>query len=259
MKSSPMKSGTVKSSPVKSGPERRAGLVVLALVLILMTAAMTFTLQAQEPPQEGPGAAAAGAADPVQRGHELFEAGDPKGAAELYRSALDLERPNATMVYNLGTALHHAGELPEAVLWYRRGRQDDPWLKENLFLARRSLGSENLEPARIYAWLDADGSYLAGGILVWIWGTGILALLLPAPRSRAALAAAALGTVSYLALETTRTLGPEPVVLLDDCHVGSTRLPAGTEAWAERQADGWALSGMTETICPSDSIQAVNL
>lgn len=192
-------------------------------------------------------------------GHRLFEDGDPEAAAAAYLAALDPERPSPTLMYNLATALHHSERLPEAVLWYRRGSQDDPWLQENLFLARRSLGSERLAPSALYAWLDAHGNRFGAFLIAWIWVTGLLALLLPGSRSRASLAAAATGTLLYLLLVAAGRFGPEPVVLLQDCQVGATRLPAGTEAWASRTENGWIIDGVEETTCPLGTVEAVEL
>ena len=194
----------------------------------------------------------------LQEGNRLFEAGDLEGAIAAYRLGHDPEKPNSTLIYNLATALHHSDQLPEAILWYRRGMPDDPWVEENLWLARKSLGSQSLPITGLYGWLANYGQMLADGLVVWVWLTFLGAALLPDNRLKSALGAAALGTLLYLALAGVATRAPKAIVLLEDCHTRSAELPAGTEAWASKTQEGWRIAGADDAVCPNTSVAVVN-
>lgn len=194
----------------------------------------------------------------LEEGNRLFEEGRFDEAAAAYARGIDPERPNPTLIYNLATGLHHADRLTEAILWYRRGVQDDPWLEENLWLARRSLGSQTIEATGVHAWLKRHQTSLGVALIAWIWLASLLAVLLTAGRARAAIAAAALGTVLYLASVGMEQTAPKAVVLLQDCETPQGKLPAGTEAWAKKTDQGWSISGANEAICPLSALEPVN-
>ena len=194
----------------------------------------------------------------LQEGNRLFEAGDLAGAVSTYRLGYDPQKPNLTLTYNLATALHHSERLPEAILWYRRAMSDDPWVEENLWLARKSLGSQTLPLTGFHSWLVSYGPKLADGLVIWIWLALLSAVLLPGARFKPAVAAAAVGTLLYLALVGAATRVPEAVVLLEDCETGSAELPAGTEAWALKTREGWQIASVENAVCPESSLGLVH-
>ena len=199
--------------------------------------------------------------DPIaalETGNQLFEAGEFEAAVDAYRQGFDPARPHATLAYNLATALHHAGRLPEAILWYHRGASDDPWTEENLWLARKSLGSQKLPLTGLHGWVERHGSRLSAALIAWVWLACLSAILLPADRVRSAVFAAALGSVCYLALVTTQSFAPRAVVLLEDCTTASGELPAGTEAWASKSESGWEIAGVEQGTCPEGSLALMN-
>lgn len=222
-----------------------ASLGLLAILVILAAPAPLF---AQAPSQEA-----------LLEGNQLFRNGQVEEAVEVYRAGYSAETPHPTLLYNLGTALHHLDRLPEAILWYRRGAaSDDPWLQENLWLARRSLGSQTLEPAGFMGWLSRNpgASTLAAVLVSW------LTLLFVALRTRSTLWLAATGgilTGSLLAGgAAVRHWGLHPAVVLEDCATELGELPAGTEAWVRRGTEGeWIVSGAGAIGCPEESLALI--
>ena len=118
-----------------------------AAVWLLALAVVTAAGAAQDAPDSSTGESAA-FAQPDSRaalneGNRRFRDGQIEAAVEAYLRGYSPAAPHPTLLYNLGTALHHLDRLPEAILWYRRAAEsDDLWLKDNLLLARRSLGSQ---------------------------------------------------------------------------------------------------------------------
>ncbi len=194
----------------------------------------------------------------LQEGNRLFEAGDLAGAVSTYRLGYDPRQPNLTLTYNLATALHHSERLPEAILWYRRAMSDDPWVEENLWLARKSLGSQRLPLTGFRGWLVTHGPRAADALVAWVWLACLGAVVLPGNRLRPAVAAAGMGTLLYLALAVAATRTPKAVVFLEDCETGSVELPAGTEAWAVRTQQGWEIASAENAVCPESSLGLVN-
>ncbi len=202
-------------------------------------------------------------ADPqvaLREGNRLFRDGQLEAAVETYRGAYRPGILHPTLAYNLGTALHHLDQIPEAILWYHRGADaDDPWLQENLWLARRTLGSQAVPPGNWLArWVPwANSLRLAAIGLAWL---GLLLLIV---SSRipwwTALSVGLLGTALYLGAHGLDRWGPAQGVLLQPCATAAGELPAGTEAWVRRQADqSWAvLSGGARLNCPADAIKLV--
>lgn len=80
------------------------------------------------------------------RGYAGRSAGRSAGGSPAVDGALA-----HALAYNAGTCAMQLGRLPEALLWYRRAEAiapGDPWLRDNLALARRALGdSPEEEPA----------------------------------------------------------------------------------------------------------------
>ncbi len=222
--------------------------LLLGFFTMLVILATPAPISAQDPSQAA-----------LLEGNQLFRNGQIEEAVEVYRAGHTQENPHPTLLYNLGTALHHLDRLPEAILWYRRGAtSDDPWLQENLWLARRSLGSQTLEPAGFMGWLSRHPRIptLAAVSVSW------LTLLFVALRGRSALWIAATGGILAGVLlaggAAARHWGYHPAVVLEDCNTALGELPAGTEAWVRRGAEGgWIVSGAGATRCPDESLALI--
>lgn len=206
--------------------------------------------------------AAAGSGPALLEGNRLFRRGELDAAVDVYlREVAGGENPtrpanaepvDPTLAYNLGTALHRLGRLPEAVLWYRRGQlgaPDDPWLLANLERARRELGAPRpSEPGPLVMlarrpWLLQS----TGALAAWL---ALGAALGPARPGRArwtAGALLALALVLWTAGPALRRFGPGPAVLLEACG----ELPAGSEVWVRRvDPDGLQVLGRAEVCAP---------
>ena len=202
-----------------------------------------------------------GSSDPVAaltEGNRLFRSGQLQEAAEAYERGFSMQSPHPTLVYNLGTTMHHLDRLPEAILWYRRGGESqDPWLQENLWLARRSLGSQTLPPGGALGHLTENAWLLKTSGIVLAWLT--LAIYLVVPRlpwwSLASLACLIL--LLYGGAWGLERWGPAPAVLLQDCSTPAGDLPAGTEVWVQRAGDAWKLSGSRSSFCPLANAELV--
>lgn len=198
----------------------------------------------------------------LAEGNRLFRDGLVAEAAEAYRAGYDPTTPHPTLVYNLGTALHHLDRLPEAILWYRRGEANaDPWLEENLWLARRTLGSQILPASGITDLIARHGTWLriAGIACAWL---ALGAWLVAAHRGRAlALALFLVAGGLYATAVVGGRLGAEAAVLLEDCATTAGDLPAGTEVWVRRLPSGdWRIAARSEAaVCPADSVAPVAL
>jgi hypothetical protein len=205
--------------------------------------------------------AAFGQSDPqvaLNEGNRLFRNGQVEEAVAAYRAGWSPDAPHPTLVYNLGSALHHLDRLPEAILWYRRaGDSEDPWLEENLWLARRSLGSQVLEPGGLMGGLAAAAPILrwvAVG-LAWI-ALGVVVGWRRLPSWGAA-TAFALTACLYLGAVAVERWGPRPAVLLADCRSPAGELPAGTEAWVRPTTDGGYRIAGSAAVCPAETLELV--
>lgn len=195
----------------------------------------------------------------LREGNRLFRQGDPAAAVDAYLAAgTDRAAGDPVLAYNLATALHRIGRLPEAVAWYRRaGRElsDDPWVTQNLERARAALAAPRsgppptLAPLLVHRWmLPAVATATA-----WIaLGLASLPGRRPARRRRVAslLALSALLWAAQLGLDH---LGPRPAVLLQPCGAS---LPAGSEVWVSPGKDPavgtWTVHGGDGSVqCPS--------
>ncbi len=253
------------ASPISS-VLRRLAIGVGALTV----GALTFTAgRAQSPP-----------ADPLtalNEGNRLFRNGQIQEAVDVYTTGYDPAAPHPTLLYNLGTALHHLDRIPEAILWYRRAAevggatsaedagdeapiagQGDPWLQENLWLARRSLGSEMLPASGALGWLGRHGGSLriAAIVLAWI---ALLALLV-APRMPiwGFAGIAVLAFAFYGGAIAVDRWGPRAAVVLEDCFTPVGELPAGTEIWVRpASSGGWLISGSDNAVCEGGTVGLV--
>ncbi len=204
----------------------------------------------------------AASVDPIaalNEGNRLFRDGRLEEAAEAYRAGFSPRAPHPTLVYNLGTTMHHLDRLPEAILWYRRaGDSQDAWLHDNLWLARRTLGSQSLPPGGIDGLLSRHGNMfsIAGIVLAWI-AVALIAFR-RAPRWPWILAVGlALGFYG-IALAGERWAS-RSAVLLEDCRTEAGELPAGTEAWVRPGGNGqWRIAAEDAALCPPDAVALVS-
>ena len=233
------------SSPTPNGIVlvlRKLSTLVAALVLGFLTIAA-----AEDGPEVDPQVALA-------EGNRHFEEGRYDEAAAAYQQGYSSATPHPTLLYNLGATLHHLDRLPEAILWYRRAdTKEDAWLQENLWLARRSLGSQQLPPGGLFGWLGRHTTQLQVVAIGLSWATLLILILwnrIPnwLPGVLAFLAA----TLFVVGLAVERW-GPHPAVLLEDCVSGAGEVPAGTEAWVRRTTAGWSVSGTAGMVCPAES------
>jgi hypothetical protein len=209
-------------------------------------------------------------ADPgaaLREGNHLFRGGDLDAALDAYTAGWDGSDP--VLAYNLGTTAHHLGRLPEALLWYRRaeaGLAGDPWLRDNLRLARAQLRAEGRTaaphgPASWAFWMESRPGLLAAGVIL-AWGALLLLLLplRPALRRRTFGPAALLSCLAFGAGLLLPRIGPRPAVLLQDCTDRRGTLPSGSEVWVTSAADReWhVLDGREEALrCPAGGIGLV--
>lgn len=195
----------------------------------------------------------------LQQGNRLFREQDYEGAMASWAAGYR-RQGDPLLAYNVGTAAHQLGHLPEAVLWYRRaeaGMAGDRWLRDNLELARRELrkkGVSEIEPAGFWAlWIRSAGPLkLAGAALAWA-ALGCLWVRPPAAR-RALLAA--LAALSCAAFAAGALIPARPAVVLEDCPEGP---PAGSEVWVvPRRAGDWRVLGPSPLLgCPAGAVAVI--
>ncbi|MEO1370183.1 MAG: tetratricopeptide repeat protein, partial [Acidobacteriota bacterium] len=190
----------------------------------------------------------------LRRGNEAFAAGDLEAALEAYRAGYRPDAPHPTLVYNLATTLHHLDQLPEAILWYRRAAAEDPWVQENLWLARRSLGSQSLGLRGLPSLLVRHSGTLFGVAVGLAWLS--LAAALSSRVSRGAWAVAlGLTLLAWGGAVAADRFGPVEAVLLTDCAASVGELPAGTELWLwPGGGEELEVVGFTETRCPRSAV-----
>jgi len=195
----------------------------------------------------------------LQEGNRLFRNGQLEAAIEAYRAGYSASEPHPTLVYNLGTAYHHLGRLPEAILWYRRAPGfDDPWLRENLLLARTTLGSQSLPPGGFLGALTRAASALRLTGAAVAWGTLILLIVRSRLPPWVVVVAALISGSLYATATAVDWWGPRPSVLLKDCHTSAGELPAGTEVWVRRLPDEhWQVAAGSEVVCPAEAVALV--
>ncbi|MEM8963358.1 MAG: hypothetical protein AAGD38_17865 [Acidobacteriota bacterium] len=198
----------------------------------------------------------------LEEGNRLARENRLDEAVDAYERGWDPGQPHPTLAYNLATTLHQLDRLPEAVLWYHRvGAREDAWRDENLFLARRSLGSQQIDNHSVWSWISTNGAWFqtlavlaawAALIVVLLgerWGTGRIV-----PLSLIALAVLAWGSVGVAGM-----LEPRAAVLLEDCRGDLGDLPAGTEAWVRPSGDDqFRVLATPVIVCSEDTIALVD-
>jgi hypothetical protein len=214
-------------------------------------------------------APAARAAPPPEtaliEGNRRFRDGDLEGAMRAYAAGYD-SRADPVLAYNLGVTAHHLGRLPEAVLWYRRAEaamgplgpleNDDLWLRDNLELARSSLGAPERESPIWARWVARRRTLLLLGIVL-AWS---LPLLATRPERWLVALVAVLAFLAFTAGVFVGRLGPRAAVLLADCPAASPGhpLPAGTEVWVSREGEEWRVAGETGgPVCPPETVALI--
>ncbi len=194
-------------------------------------------------------------------GNRLFKSGRIEAAVEVYRRGYvpRVPRvPHPTLAYNLGTALHHLGRLPEAVLWYRRaGGSGDPWLEENLWLARRRLGSQVLPPVGPLGSLARQVDALRLAAIAAAWATFLALIAVRRFPLWGFLTSALLAGALYGAAAGVERWGPRPAVLVADCTSAAGEFPAGTEAWVRPLADGRFRVSGSAAVCDRETVELV--
>jgi hypothetical protein len=199
----------------------------------------------------------------LREGNRRFQVGDLEGAMTVYTAAWDGADP--LLAYNIGTAAHHLGRLPEALLWYRRaevaGYDGDLWLEDNLALVRGQLhdaGAREEAATPWGFWMENRERLLWTGLLL-AWAV-IPAFLLPrAPRVRrlAVAAVAFAATLPFAAGLLLSRSGPRAAVLLESCPGPSGQLPAGSEVRVfPADGPGWRVPG-TDFVCPDRAVGLV--
>ncbi len=195
----------------------------------------------------------------LNEGNRLFREGQIEAAADAYLKGYSPDTPHPTLAYNLGTTLHRLDRLPEAILWYRRaGDSQDPWLEENLWLARRSLGSQVLPPAGFMATLAGGTGILKWTSVALAWVALTLMIVWRRLPAWALVAAFALSGALYVTALGVDHWAPRPSVLTIDCFTDAGELPAGTEAWGRRLPDGRFKVAGTDVICPAEAVVLVH-
>jgi len=213
------------------------------------------------------GLAAGDPTDPalaLSEGNRLFGQGEMEAALAAYAAGWQegRGREDALLAYNLGTTALHLGRLPEALLWYRRAEAaasgEDPWLRDNLEIVRRSLSSAPGDPPRFaLAFSAAAGRWLAIGGVALAW-TALGLLALPGRFRRGPAAAiAALSCAAFLAGLLLDRHGPRAAVLLAPCPEAGR--PAGSEVWVlPAGAEAWRIVGADGSpSCPEAAVGLV--
>lgn len=191
-------------------------------------------------------------------GNRLFRNGQLEEAVEAYRAGYAAADPHPTLAYNLGTTYHQLNRLPEAILWYRRAGEGDPWRQENLWLARRTLGSQVMEPSGALGRLFplAEGLRFVAIALSWLI---LIALIASSKMPRWLIVAVGVLAFALFAIAlVAERWSPRPAVLLEDCFSEDGELPAGTEVWVRPRPDGdWTVSGTDGVVCSAGSAELI--
>ena len=199
----------------------------------------------------------------LREGNRLYREGRLEEARDAYLAGYRPEAPHPVLEYNMATTMHHLGDLPQAILWYRRAEATnpgDPWMRENLRRARASLGLQPYDAPGMSGMVSRHATllfYLAAA-LAWLGA----ALFIARPR-RSGVAAAGLVTLGALLYALTWAAdrsAPRAAVVLEGCSAASGDLPAGSEIWVTGQSDGQVeiAAGRATLVCPRESVSLVS-
>jgi len=198
----------------------------------------------------------------LREGNRQFREGRLEDAYATYFAGYDTSAPHPILAYNLGTAAHHLGRLPEAILWYRRAdtaNPGDPWLRENLETARATLGLQPYSAPGIAGSVSRHSQllYYLGATVAWIG----VALWMARSRSRLAptISLLAVAVVIYGGTLLASRQAPRPAVVVDDCSGTEADLPEGSEVWivAARHDTVELAAGSLTIACPADSVAPI--
>ena len=190
----------------------------------------------------------------LREGNALFRDGDLEAALRAFAADWDPAAPDPLLAYNLGATAHRLGRLPEAIVWYRRAQLaggSDPWLGENLDLARRELAlPPPAGPPGLAAWAARRDGELRLSTIALSWAA-LLALFTRRGGAWAPATLAALVVLVGGAALAARVWGPRPAVLVAACG----DLAAGSEVWVDAGAEGWRVAGGDrERPCPAPAV-----
>ncbi len=201
-----------------------------------------------------PGDRAGDPSQALEEGNRLFARDQVEAALEAYTAGWSAAGPElaglrGTLAYNAGTSALRLGRRPEALLWLRRAElaaPEDPWVRDNLRLARQSLGSPaDGESGGGKAWIawvtwTADGRLLQASAVVLAW-VALVLLVLARRRGRGlVILVALLSCLAFVAGQVLDRRG-RAAVLLASCPGGP---PPGSEVWVRPTADGgWRIAG----------------
>jgi tetratricopeptide (TPR) repeat protein len=162
---------------------------------------------------------------------------------------------DGALAYNAGNCALRLGRLPEALLWYRRAAAatpGDPWVRDNLGLARQALGGPpegDLGGWR--SWL-AGGRRLAGAGVALAWAAFALLALARRPHRKLLAALALLSCGAFAAGMALDRRGPRAAVLLAACPGGPA---AGAEVWVSPgDGEGFRILGHAGPLCPKGAV-----
>jgi hypothetical protein len=246
-----------------AGPDRRrwAGALLAALGVTLGALALALPAARRAGTSADPAAA-------LREGNRLVRSGRLEEALAAYAAGWSPAAAHGgaggVLAYNLGTTAHRLRRFPEAVLWYRRAAAaglDDPWLTDNLELARAEAGAIELPAPGALARLAAHSGALAAAGVALAWLAVAAWLVAAAGRGPwwgwLAAGGAAVAVFGGAALLGAR--GPEPAVLLAACGAGDAGLAAASEVWVGPAKGGRrAVLGAAPGLrCPEQQVAAV--
>ena len=173
----------------------------------------------------------------LREGNRLFREGRVEEAHEAYLRGYDADLPHSILFYNLGTTAHHLGRLPEAILWYRRAETlspRDPWLRDNLEIARDTLGLRPYSAPGFSGEIvrNARALYYLAALLAW--AGALLWLLRGRHPPLVPLVLLGSGLLVYAGTLLASRSAPAAAVLIEDCTSTAGDLPAGSEVWVVR-------------------------
>ena len=154
-----------------------------------------------------------------------------------YLRGYDADLPHSILFYNLGTTAQHLGRLPESILWYRRAETlspGDPWLRENLEIARDTLGLRPYSAPGFLGGISRNRRALYYLAALLAWGGAIVWLLRSRHSPLVPVVLLGSGLFVYTGTLMASRSAPAAAVLIKDCASTTGDLPAGSEIWVVR-------------------------